>query len=88
MAFAIAPMWPQSESNALIIMLTFTWHVAAGYFPHIVIGSVEMASLIVTGNLGSIRANYRFSLPVLLDHILGEAVVFCTMAWGQVRQKG
>jgi formate/nitrite transporter FocA (FNT family) len=84
---AIVWMLPQSESGAFFIVLTFTWLIAAGDFTHVVAGSVEMAYLIVTGNLGPVQAVFGFFLPVLFGNIVGGTVIFTMMAWGQVREE-
>ena len=38
-------MLPQADESAFLLILTFTWLIAAGDFTHIVAGSVEMAVL-------------------------------------------
>lgn len=84
---SIVWMLPQSENSAFFVVLTFTWLIAAGDFTHVVAGSVEMAFMIVTGNLGVGDATLRFFLPVLFGNIMGGTVIFSMMAWGQVREE-
>jgi len=84
---AIVWMLPQVENAAFLVILVFTWLIAAGDFTHIVAGSVEMALLIVTGNLGFSGAVFGFFLPVLFGNIVGGTVIFTLMAWGQVRDE-
>lgn len=78
-------MLPQAAEAAFFLILTFTWLIAAGDFTHIVAGSVEMAVLLLRGELGAYQAVFGFFLPVLTGNIVGGTVVFTLVAWGQVR---
>lgn len=78
-------MLPQAEGAAFFIILTFTWLIAAGDFTHIVAGSVEMAVLVLQGELNLDSALFDFFIPVLAGNIFGGTVVFTLVAWGQVR---
>ena len=80
-------MLPQAETASFFIILTFTWLIAAGDFTHIVAGSVEMAVLMLRGELGFDGAAGGFFLPVLAGNIVGGTVIFTLMAWGQVRDE-
>ncbi len=84
---AIVWMLPQLENGAFYVILVFTWLIAAGDFTHVVAGSVEMALLAVTGNLGFYDALFGFFLPVLCGNVVGGTVIFTLMAWGQVRDE-
>lgn len=78
-------MLPQAAEAAFFLILTFTWLIAAGDFTHIVAGSVEMAVLLLRGELGGTQAIFGFFLPVLVGNIIGGTVIFTLVAWGQVR---
>ena len=80
-------MLPQAESASFFIILTFTWLIAAGDFTHIVAGSVEMAVLVLRGELGFAGAVGGFFLPVLAGNIIGGTIIFTLMAYGQVREE-
>ncbi|WP_231592777.1 formate/nitrite transporter family protein [Pelagovum pacificum] len=84
---AIVWMLPQSEGSEFFVIATFTYLIALGDFTHVVAGSVEMAFLIVEGELGIIRAFFGFFLPVLAGNIVGGTLIFAAMAWGQVRDE-
>ncbi len=84
---AIVWMLPQAESAAFFLIATFTWLIAAGDFTHIVAGSVEMAYLMVQGQLGFIDAMTRFFLPVFAGNVIGGTAVFTLMAYGQVKDE-
>ncbi|MEQ6249293.1 formate/nitrite transporter family protein [Sulfitobacter sp. HNIBRBA3233] len=78
-------MLPQAAEAGFFIILTFTWMIAAGDFTHIVAGSVEMAVLMVEGELGLYDAMFGFFIPVLAGNIIGGTIIFTLVAWGQVR---
>ncbi|WP_300038447.1 formate/nitrite transporter family protein [uncultured Roseobacter sp.] len=80
-------MLPQADGAGFLLILTFTWLIAAGDFTHIVAGSVEMAVLILMGDLLPSAAISTFFLPVLAGNIIGGTVIFTLMAWGQVRDE-
>lgn len=82
---AIVWMLPQAKASGLWIVVIFTWLIAAGDFTHIVAGSVEMAYLVVLGELGAWPAIFGFFLPVLAGNVLGGTAIFTMLAWGQVK---
>lgn len=84
---AIVWMLPTTPRNPFFVILTFTWLIAAGDFTHIVAGSVEMAYLIMTGDLGLVYAAFGFFVPVLLGNVAGGTAVFTMITWAQVKNE-
>ncbi|WP_298844688.1 formate/nitrite transporter family protein [uncultured Roseobacter sp.] len=80
-------MLPQADGQGFLLILAFTWLIAAGDFTHIVAGSVEMAVLMLMGELPAVQALTGFFLPVLAGNIIGGTAIFSLMAWGQVRDE-
>jgi len=81
-------MLPQAaDQTSFLLILVFTWLIAAGDFAHIVAGSVEMAIMILNGQLGFSGAVFGFFLPVLAGNIVGGTIIFTLVAWGQVRDE-
>jgi formate/nitrite transporter FocA (FNT family) len=80
-------MLPQADETAFFLILVFTWLIAAGDFAHIVAGSVEMAVMILDGQLGLGGAVFGFFIPVLAGNIVGGTIIFTLVAWGQVRDE-
>ena len=78
-------MLPQAAEAKFFIVMSFTWLIAAGDFTHIVAGSVEMAVLLLQGDLAVTDAITGFFVPVLAGNVMGGTVVFTLVAWGQVR---
>lgn len=75
---------PQASGSRFLVILAFTWLIAAGDFTHIIAGSVEMAYLMVAGQLNIGTALAGFFLPVLVGNIIGGTAVFTMIAYGQV----
>ncbi len=82
---AIVWMMPGQRGNEVVVILLFTWLIAAGDFTHVVAGSVEMWVLLLTGELSVLYAALTFFLPVLAGNIVGGTAVFGLLAWGQVK---
>ncbi|GAB5471895.1 MAG: formate/nitrite transporter family protein [Rhodospirillales bacterium] len=61
--------------------------IAAGDFAHIVAGSVEMAYLLLRGDLSVGAGLSGFFLPVLAGNIVGGTAIFTVLAWGQVKEE-
>ena len=84
---AVVWMMPSAQGNAFFIIFGFTWLIAIGDFTHVVAGSVEMAYLMVLGELGLVPAVFGFFLPVLAGNVVGGTAIFALLAWGQVRNE-
>ena len=84
---ALVWMLAAGEMDNFLLIIVMTWLIAAGGFTHIIAGSVEMAFLLLTGQLGLIHAVFSFFFPVLLGNIFGGTVVFALITWGQVREE-
>ncbi|MBV2358383.1 formate/nitrite transporter family protein [Thalassococcus sp. CAU 1522] len=82
---ALVWMLPSTQSSQLLLIVLFTWLIALGDFTHIVAGSVEMAFLMVQGQLGLHPALTGFFLPVLAGNIVGGTVVFTLLTWAQIK---
>ncbi len=69
----------------LPLIILITWLIALGDFTHIIAGSVEMAFLMVQGELSLAPAVFRFFLPVLAGNVIGGTAVFTLLTWAQIR---
>ncbi len=78
---------PQASNSRFFVVLGFTWLIAAGDFTHIIAGSVEMAYLMVGGELSLGPALFSFFLPVLAGNVVGGTAIFTMIAWGQVKDE-
>lgn len=84
---AIVWMMPSASGSGFAIIVTFTWLIAAGDFTHVVAGSVELAYMVLTTDLGVGAAATGFFLPVFAGNVIGGTAVFTLLAWGQVRRE-
>ncbi len=82
---SIVWMMPGQNGGEVVLIVVFTWLIAAGDFTHIIAGSVEMWVLILQGELTAQPALFGFFLPVLAGNIAGGTLVFALLAWGQVK---
>jgi formate/nitrite transporter FocA (FNT family) len=82
---SIVWMMPGQNGSEVLLIVLFTWLIAAGDFTHIIAGSVEMWFLALQGELGFASALLDFFVPVLAGNIVGGTAVFALLAWGQVK---
>ena len=78
---------PTMPHGSFFMIVALTWLLAAGDFAHIVVGSVEMAFLVLGGDLGPLAALAGFYLPTLFGNVMGGTMVFTMMAWAQVKNE-
>lgn len=84
---SIVWMMPSSQGNGFLIVLVFTWLIAAGDFTHVIAGAVEMWYLVVLGELSAYDAAFSFFLPVLAGNVVGGTLIFTMLAYGQVKNE-
>ncbi|UWQ94881.1 formate/nitrite transporter family protein [Rhodobacteraceae bacterium M385] len=84
---SIVWMMPSQNGGEVVLIVIFTWLIAAGDFTHIIAGSVEMWVLILLGELNAAPAVFQFFLPVLAGNVVGGTLVFALLAWGQVKDE-
>lgn len=82
---SIVWMLPGQQGNDVLLIVLFTWLIAAGDFTHIIAGSVEMWFLLLQQALSVQDALFNFFLPVLFGNVIGGTAVFTLLAWGQVK---
>jgi len=81
---SIVWMLPGQKGNDVVIIVLFTWLIAAGDFTHVIAGSVEMWFMLLEQKLSATQAIFGFFVPVLLGNVVGGTAVFTLLAWGQV----
>ena len=79
-------MLPQAKASEFFVIVFMTWLIASGDYLHIIAGSVEMAFLVWTGELGLV-GSIAFFVPVLLGNVVGGTAIFTLIAWGQVKDE-
>ncbi|SDY66260.1 Formate/nitrite transporter FocA, FNT family [Jannaschia faecimaris] len=84
---ALVWMLPSAKGSELLLIIMFTWLIAAGEFTHVVAGSNEIFTLVFTGELGLLTAFSHHILPMLVGNILGGTGLFAMLAYGQVHDE-
>lgn len=73
---SIVWMLPGQDGNDVVVIILFTWLIAAGDFTHVIAGSVEMWFMLFENELSEMQAALGFFIPVLLGNVVGGTVVF------------
>ncbi|WP_299588247.1 formate/nitrite transporter family protein [uncultured Tateyamaria sp.] len=81
---ALVWMLPSAKGSEVALIFLFTWLIALGDFTHIVAGSVEMAYLLVQGDMSLASALFGFFIPVLAGNVVGGTIIFTVLVWAQI----
>ncbi|GGQ28295.1 formate/nitrite transporter family protein [Shewanella litoralis] len=84
---ALVWMLPSAKGSELLVIIMFTWLIAAGEFTHVIAGSNEIFTLVLNGELSFFTAWSHHIGPTLLGNIIGGTGLFAMLAYGQVRQE-
>lgn len=77
-------MMPTVGNGKFVMIFFFIYLIALGDFTHVVVGSAEMAYLVIQGEANLYDYFITFLIPTALGNILGGTVVFTMMIYGQV----
>ncbi|MDH3001077.1 formate transporter [Chelonobacter oris] len=77
-------MMPTVGNGKFVMIFFFIYLIALGDFTHVVVGSAEMAYLVIQGEANLYDYFVTFLGPTALGNILGGTVVFTMMIYGQV----
>ena len=81
---ALVWMLPSAKGSELLLIIMFTWLIAAGDFTHVVAGSNEVFILVFGGEIGIVTAFTMHILPMLIGNIVGGTGLFAMLAYAQV----
>lgn len=84
---ALVWMLPSSKGFALLVIVMFTWLIAAGEFTHVIAGSNEVFYLVFAGQLNIADAFTLYIFPVLFGNIVGGTGLFAMLTYGQVHDE-
>jgi formate/nitrite transporter FocA (FNT family) len=84
---ALVWMLPSAKGSEVIVIMLFTWLIAAGGFTHVVAGSNEIFNLVMIGEMNILVAFSNHIFPVLVGNILGGTVLFALLAYAQIKQE-
>tara|TARA_R110002110_G_scaffold19656_2_gene81009 strand:- start:12424 stop:13308 length:885 start_codon:yes stop_codon:yes gene_type:complete len=84
---ALVWMLPSAKRSEVLVIVMFTWLIAAGDFTHVIAGSNEIFILVLSGEMNMVNALIYHISPVLLGNILGGTGLFAMLAYGQVHEE-
>jgi formate/nitrite transporter FocA (FNT family) len=84
---ALVWMLPSAKGSGVLVIVLFTWLIAAGGFTHVIAGSNEIFTLVLNGNMDIFTALINHISPVLVGNILGGTGLFAMLAYGQVHEE-
>lgn len=87
--FIAAMVWmlPSAKGSEVLVIIMFTWLIAAGGFTHVIAGSNEIFTLVLDGQMNIFSALIYHIFPVLIGNILGGTGLFAMLAYGQVSEE-
>jgi formate/nitrite transporter FocA (FNT family) len=87
--FIAAMVWmlPSAKGSEVLVIVMFTWLIAAGDFTHVIAGSNEIFTLVLNGEMNIFTALIYHIAPVLIGNILGGTGLFAMLAYGQVHEE-
>ncbi|CTQ48648.1 formate/nitrite transporter family protein [Jannaschia donghaensis] len=84
---ALVWMLPSAKGSELLLIIMFTWLIAAGDFTHVVAGSNEIFVLVFNGELNIVTALIGHILPMFLGNVIGGTGLFAMLAYAQVHEE-
>lgn len=84
---ALVWMLPSAKGSEVLVIIMFTWLIAVGDFTHVIVGSTEIFSLVLIGEINIFTALIFHISPVLVGNILGGTGLFAMLAYGQVHEE-
>ncbi|MFN2361138.1 MAG: formate/nitrite transporter family protein [Marinobacter sp.] len=87
--FIAAMVWmlPSAKKSEVLVIIMFTWLIAAGDFTHVIAGSTEVFALVLNGDMNILTALTYHIAPVLIGNIVGGTGLFAMLAYGQVHEE-
>lgn len=73
------------EASKLTLVFLATYLIAIGDFPHVIVGVIEAAYLLLLGETSLREAVLHFLLPVTLGNVIGGTAIFALVAHLEVR---
>ncbi|WP_341582504.1 formate/nitrite transporter family protein [Marinobacter metalliresistant] len=84
---AIVWMLPSAKRSEMLVIVMFTWLIAAGDFTHVIAGSNEIFTLVLSGEMSVFNALIYHISPVLIGNIIGGTGLFAMLAYAQVHEE-
>lgn len=87
--FVAALVWvlPSSKGFEIFPIMLITYVIAISGATHVIVGSVEIFLLVLSGEIGALDGLGGHLLPVLAGNIIGGSGLFAMLAYGQVHEE-
>lgn len=82
---ALVWMLPMSRNFSFFLIMFFTYFISLGGFAHVVVGSSEMAYIVIQGGASLADYFFKFLIPTGLGNIIGGTGVFTLLVYAQVK---
>ena len=80
-------MMPGAEGHKFALIAFTGWLIALAGFTHVIAGMVEIAALVLVGDLSALDAFLTLALPTLAGNVLGGTGLFALLAYAQVKNE-
>ena len=84
---AMVWMMPGAEGSEFAVVSFTAWLIALAGFTHVIASMVEIAALVLTGNILVGDALLHLTLPILAGNVLGGTLLFTVLAYAQVHHE-
>jgi formate/nitrite transporter FocA (FNT family) len=75
------------KGGELFLVFVVTYVIALAEFSHVIAGAVEMAVLVLTGEMSFSGVVFGFIVPAFLGNVVGGTVLFALIAYGQIKDE-
>ena len=84
---AIVWISPQTKYFRFVMILFLVYFIALGDFAHVVVGSCEMAYIVMADNASFSDYFFRFLIPCGLGNVIGGTLIFTLLVYYQVAKE-
>lgn len=84
---AIVWISPQTKYFRFVMIMFLVYFIALGDFAHVVVGSCEMAYIVMANDANFFDYFFRFLIPCGLGNIIGGTVIFTLLVYYQVAKE-
>lgn len=78
---------PQTKYFKFVMIMFLVYFIALGDFAHVVVGSCEMAYVVLANNASFFDYFFRFLIPCGLGNVIGGTLIFTLLVYYQVAKE-
>ena len=87
MIAALVWISPQTKYVRFVMILFLVYFIALGDFAHVVVGSCEMAYIVLANDASFFDYLFRFLIPCGIGNIIGGTLIFTLLVYYQVAKE-